>query len=49
MYLRQTAQHEELERGKIELRRKEHAERLARIMDEKHRMIGLELVVLAQP
>jgi hypothetical protein len=46
MYLRQTAQHEELDRQKIELHRKQHAERLARIMDERHRTIGLELDVL---
>jgi hypothetical protein len=47
MYLRQTAQHEELARQRIELRRKEHAERLARIMDEKNRIMGLDLPSLA--
>lgn len=48
MYLRQTAQLEELERQKIELRRKEHQERLQRIMDERNREIGMDYDFLAK-
>lgn len=42
MELRQTAQKEALEKEKIELRRREHADRLRRIMDEKQRTIGFD-------
>lgn len=48
MDLRQTAQHEEVQRQKIEYHRKVHADRLARIMDERHREIGLEMNELKQ-
>lgn len=48
MYLRQTAQHEELERQRIELRRRQHHERLLRIMDEKQRERGNDYVTIAQ-
>jgi hypothetical protein len=47
MYLRQTAQHEQLDQSRIELRRKQHAERLSRIMDERKREIGLDMPALA--
>jgi hypothetical protein len=42
MNLRQSAQLEELDRQKIELRRKQHAERLLRIMNERERTIGFD-------
>ncbi|OHS97627.1 flagellar protofilament ribbon protein [Tritrichomonas foetus] len=48
MNLRQTSQHEELERRKIELHRKLHAERLARIMNDRNREIGMDYEGLAQ-
>jgi len=42
MNLRQHAQLEYLEQQRIELRRKEHAERLKRIMDEKYVKMGMD-------
>lgn len=48
MDLRQTAQHEELERQKIELRRKQHGERLLRIMNDREREIGMDYDFLAK-
>ena len=42
MNLRQHSQVEELELQKIELRRREHAERLKRIMDEKNVKMGMD-------
>lgn len=48
MNLRQTAQHEELERQKIELRRKQHGERLLRIMNDREREIGMDYDFLAK-
>jgi hypothetical protein len=46
MELRQTAQHEELQRGKIAQLRQQHSDRLSRIMDEKNRQIGLDMDAL---
>lgn len=43
MYLRQTAQHEELERQKITYHRLLHQQRLERIMDERHRELGYDM------
>lgn len=48
MNLRQTAQHEELERQKIELRRKQHGERVLRIMNDREREIGMDYDFLAK-
>lgn len=48
MELRQASQKEELERQRIELHRKQHAERLARIMDDRNREIGMDYDFLAQ-
>ena len=46
MYLRQTAQHEELERQRITYHRLLHKERLERIMDERHRELGYNVADL---
>ena len=48
MNLRQTSQHEEFERKKIELHRKLHAERLARIMNDRNREIGNDYETIAK-
>lgn len=48
MNLRQTAQLEELERQKIELRRKQHGERVLRIMNDREREIGMDYDFLAK-
>lgn len=46
MDLRQTSQHEALDECKRGLRRKEHAERLKRIMDEKYLKMGMDYETL---